>query len=540
MKAALYARVSTERQKDEKTIEAQIAEIKRTIEEDGHTIDEANVYSDDGWSGGYLERPGLDALRQDARQNKFSVVYAYDKGRIARKYVYQEVVIDELRRNRISFKSLKDINGETDEERVMGSVMGIFHEYERVKIAERFRIGKLNKVRNGKLLGYNPPYGYQYIPVTGKGLDKVNGHFEVDPIEADVVRKIYKWVGEEKISLREVIRRLQQQNIAPRKGKRETWTKGPVYRLLTNETYVGRHYYNKSESCLPKNPKKEREYIQHTDKTSRKKRDKSEWLMVEVPPIISEKLFEKVQKQIALNAKYASRNTKHEYLLGGLIYCTCGSHRSSDTARGHYYYRCTDRLHQFPNPPKCTEKGINVRHLDAVTWEKIVILLTEPKLIDEQYKRYRRESTNSKVIDTDISSIEKELSKLKDEEQRYIAAYGRGILDEALFDSSMNTVRVKKQALLNQKAEAVAISDKVIPEINADELAKKFTQLVDNLEFRDKLSITRKLIDKVIATKEEVTICGNIPLTPTKEEKAAYESIYRHRRPPECWQVYSL
>lgn len=312
--------------------------------------------------------------------------------------------------------------------------------------------------------------------------------------------------------------------------------KGPYIVYLQTKLTLAAITNNKSESCLPKNPKKEREYIQHTDKTSRKKRDKSEWLMVEAPPIVSEKLFEKVQKQIALNAKYASRNTKHEYLLGGLIYCTCGSRRSSDTARGHYYYRCTDRLHQFPNPPKCAEKGIN----DAVTWEKIVILLTEPKLIDEQYKRYRKESANSKVIDTDISSIEKELSKLKDEEQRYIAAYGRGVLDEALFDSSMNTVRAKKGALLNQKAEAVATSDKVIPEINADELAEKFTQLVDNLEFSDKLSITRKLIDKVIATKEEVTICGNIPLTPMKGEKAAYESINRYRRPPERWQVYSF
>jgi site-specific DNA recombinase len=73
----------------------------------------------------------------------------------------------------------------------MKSVMGVFHEYERLKITERFRIGKLNKVRAGKLLGYQAPYGYDYIPIKGKGLDKLNGKFVINEEEAKVIQMIF-------------------------------------------------------------------------------------------------------------------------------------------------------------------------------------------------------------------------------------------------------------------------------------------------------------------------------------------------------------
>src|SRR5690606_36120005 len=94
----------------------------------------------------------------------FEVLYFYDRGRISRKFVHQEIILESLRDAGIECISLHDINGNSHEERLMGGVMGIFAEYERVKIAERMRIGKYRKVReNKKLLGYNPKYGYSYV-----------------------------------------------------------------------------------------------------------------------------------------------------------------------------------------------------------------------------------------------------------------------------------------------------------------------------------------------------------------------------------------
>src|SRR6266568_647068 len=164
LRAAYYTRVSTDKQKDEETVKNQISEIETAIIADGNILQEDCKYRDEGWSGAILERPDLDRMRQDAHEKKFDILYVYDRGRLARKFVYQEIVIEELTNLDIIFKSLHDINGESPEENLLGGVMGIFHEYERLKITERFRIGKLNKVRGGKLLGYQAPYGYDYIP----------------------------------------------------------------------------------------------------------------------------------------------------------------------------------------------------------------------------------------------------------------------------------------------------------------------------------------------------------------------------------------
>lgn len=94
LRAALYARVSTELQKDEKTVENQLAEILPEIEKDGNSLLEGCQYIDEGWSGAILERPELDRLRSDARDKKFDILYVYDRGRLARKFVYQEIVIE--------------------------------------------------------------------------------------------------------------------------------------------------------------------------------------------------------------------------------------------------------------------------------------------------------------------------------------------------------------------------------------------------------------------------------------------------------------
>ena len=256
------------------------------------------------------------------------------------------------------------------------------------------------------------------------------------------------------------------------------------------------------------------------------------------------------QEQIELNAKYASRNTKHEYLLGGLIYCTCGAKRSCDTARGHYYYRCTDRHRRFPESTECIQKGgIKVEILDSTTWDKIAILLTEPRLLNEQYERYQREQADISIDETLISSLRSQLDKLREEEKRYIKAYGRGSLTESMFDESVSEVRKQKDTVETELRTLVNAKPKTIPDINAAKLAEKFTHLLDNLSFEDKKYVVRGLIDKIIATKEEVTIWGNIPINSSEtaglhaersstqnsiqsvnDRKAVLNAEYRHRR----------
>ncbi|MDB5177307.1 MAG: Site-specific recombinase, invertase Pin [Candidatus Saccharibacteria bacterium] len=531
-RAAFYVRVSTDRQEQEQTIDTQINEILSVIEKDGNVIDDKHKYMEAGYSGSFISRPQLDILRSDAKNNEFDILYVYDKGRLSRKFLDQEILIEEFKKTGVEFNSLHDINAISPEEIVMSQVMGVFHEYERVKISERFRIAKLNKVRSGKLLGYNPAYGYSYTPIKGHGYEKQNGSFEIIESEAEVIRKIFNWVADDGLSTNKIIKRLYDEGISPRKGKRDQWTAGPINRLLRNESYIGKHYYNKTESIIPKNPTKDRKYHQHTDKTSRKMKDRTDWLEVETPRIVTDKLFERVQQQLKKNAIHSPRNAHHSYLLRGSIWCTCGTKRTGEGARGHYYYRCTQRLAVFPDPPTCNERGINSEVIDSTVWDILAILLTEPKLLSEQYKIYVAKTETQHNVNTEIDKLNDDLSKLKNEESRYVGAYGRGSLDEVSFDEAMRGINKRKIDLTQLINSSIQKQPIKLPEFNGSDLAKAFKELLSELEFEEKLTVVHQVIDKVIATKETVTLCGNIPLlSPTGEVKAEYEPINRNRRP---------
>lgn len=514
LRAALYARVSTELQKDEKTVQNQLSEIKPKIESDGNTLLESCIYVDEGWSGAILERPSLDLLRADALEKKFDILYVYDKGRLARIFFHQEIVIDELGQLGIEFHSLHDINGVSPEEKLMGGVMGMFHEYERMKISERFRIGKLNKVRSGKLLGYQAAYGYDYVPIKGKGHDKINGKFVINEEEAKTVQMIFEWIGIECVSIKEVIRRLYDLGIPPKKQKRDAWSSGPIHRMLKNETYIGKHFYYKSESVITKNPmaKTQKKYQhRHSMKGSRRTRPRDEWLEVETPRIISDELYQKVQSQVKNNGKLSQRFKKNPYLFGGLIQCTCGASRTGEGQNGHFYYRCTDRLLKFPKPRSCFEAGVNVQILDTVGWAKLCELMTDPALLQKQLDRYAEEKKLLAGQSPKKDELRMQLKALEQEERRYVKAWGFDTMSEAVYIDQMNSVARRRKELLDilNKPEANKLAQ--LREIDLETSVKPFKQYLTNLGYEEKLFTVRKIVDKVIATKEQVRICGKIP-----------------------------
>ena len=168
---ALYARVSSSKQEVKQTIESQIAEIKSRIKKDGNVLPKENIFIDDGWSGELLQRPSLDLMRDTAKADKFKILYIYDRGRLSRIFFHQEIVMEELKDGNIEVVSLHDAKATTPEEKVMQSMQGDFHQYERIKIVERMRRGKLYKAREGILINGHALYGYSYIKKTDKLFD---------------------------------------------------------------------------------------------------------------------------------------------------------------------------------------------------------------------------------------------------------------------------------------------------------------------------------------------------------------------------------
>jgi len=234
LNVALYARVSTGRQENEQTIESQLDEVKRRIESDGNKLLSHNVFIDDGWTGTLLARPALDELRDAVRDQRFDALYVYDRGRLSRIFAHQEIVLEELEDKGIKFISLHDIQDDSPEGRVMQAMQGVFHEYERVKIVERMRRGKLFKAKNGIIVNGHALYGYKFVRTDLKEPLKC----VIDEDEARVVKMMWNWFGNDNVAVFEIRKRLYNLGIKPKRGKSLFWTKGPISRILKCETYV--------------------------------------------------------------------------------------------------------------------------------------------------------------------------------------------------------------------------------------------------------------------------------------------------------------
>src|SRR3954469_12113464 len=180
MRAAIYARVSTERQGRQQTIGSQLAALHSWATEVGHELSNDQIYKDEGYSGSRLDRPGLDGLRDAAQQGAFDVVAVLSPDRLARKYAYQVLLLEELRKAACEVVFLNRALTDDPQDQLLLQIQGAVAEYERAVLAERFRRGKLTKARQGIWLGGKAPYGYRYVPKR----DGIPGYLVVDEDEA--------------------------------------------------------------------------------------------------------------------------------------------------------------------------------------------------------------------------------------------------------------------------------------------------------------------------------------------------------------------
>lgn len=532
----MYGRVSTSNQEDQKTIEAQLSEVRDFADKQGYTI--VKEYLDEGWSGDILARPELDQLRHDARNKIWDAVLIYDPDRLGRRLFYQQIVIDELKQIGVDvlFVTTPPVLNAGDE--LMFGVKGLFAQYEKTKITERFRIGKVNRVKNNHILLSEASYGYNYINNNGKrgNADYVAGHCEINEYEAKIVRDIFSWVGNEGLTLRSVVRRLQDLKIQPRKSKRGVWNTSTLSTLLRNKTYIGKAHWGSSYAVVPMNPLKKSEY-KKVKKTSRKMRPESDWLLIDTPKIIDEDLFIRVGENLRANFLMSSRNTVNEYLLAGKIWCNCGVRRAGEGPQKgkHLYYRCTDRVKSFPLPPSCQEKGLNARIVDKMVWDKTIELMTSPSLLLKQAERWAENKQKTNVnSDVNTDYIKKEIDKLKDQENRYTKAYGAGVIGIDQLKEQLNPLKEKISLFESQISQANIINKKesemVLPElVDVQKFTTQVSEYINDLNFNAKKVIIKHIIDRVVGTRENLQVYGKIPVT----SNINVFTEYRNCRPSE-------
>ena len=161
---ALYARVSSDKQAKDKTIDSQIAALKEKITADGGTLIEDMMFIDAGVTGATLVRPELERLRDSAAIGAVDRVYFLSPDRLARKYAHQALLLEEFSSAGVTVHFLNHAVGTTPEEELLLQMQGMIAEYERAKIIERHRRGKLHRAKGGSVnVLSTAPYGYIYI-----------------------------------------------------------------------------------------------------------------------------------------------------------------------------------------------------------------------------------------------------------------------------------------------------------------------------------------------------------------------------------------
>ena len=340
--AAIYTRVSSNRQREAHTIASQTAALVEWATTLDLEVPQQWIFEDEGYSGATLERPGLEQVRDLAAAGDIQVVLVHSPDRLSRKYAYQVLLIEEFGRHGVETRFLNGPSNATAEDQLLVQFQGMIAEYERAQILERSRRGKRHRARAGEIsvLG-GAPYGYRYVR---KREDNPAAYVIIDA-EARVVRDVYEHYIVTGWSIAAITRWLNEQGVPTRKvGTR--WERSTVWAMLRNPAYRGTACFGKTRRARRQRvtrPLRLRGGVASRDSASHE-RPREEWIEIPVPAIVDESTFARAQELLHENKVHARRRTIEPSLVQGLVSCQkCGyalsraSGRSS--ARRIHYYR---------------------------------------------------------------------------------------------------------------------------------------------------------------------------------------------------------
>jgi site-specific DNA recombinase len=232
---AIYARVSSEQQAEAHTVASPVAALRERVAADGLVVPEAMPFLDEGYSGATLVRPALERLRDVVASGSVDRLYVHSPDRLARKYAYQVLLVDEFRRAGVEVILLNRALGQSPEDDLLLQVQGMSAEYERAKIIERHRRGKRHAARSGAVhVLRGAPYGSRYVTKYAGG---GQARYDIIPDEAQFVRQVFNWVGRDRLTIGEVCRQLPRAGEVTRTGK-TVWDRSMVWGMLKNPAYI--------------------------------------------------------------------------------------------------------------------------------------------------------------------------------------------------------------------------------------------------------------------------------------------------------------
>jgi site-specific DNA recombinase len=519
--AAIYARVSSEQQREANTIASQTTSLIEFAQ--GHDLEVPKewVFEDDGYSGATLERPGLERVRDLAAEGQIQVVLAYAPDRLSRKYAYQILLIEELARNGVETLFIKAPQGSSAEDQLLVQFQGMIAEYERAQILERSRRGKRHRAQAGEVsVMSGAPYGYRYVRKT----DEAPAAYAVLEAEARVVERIYEMYTVEGLSIGEITRRINAQGIPTRKASAR-WERSTVWAVLRNSAYRGVACFGKTRASARTRvirPLRRRGVVTPST-TAGHERPREEWIEIPVPALVSEESFARAQELLQENKIRSRRRTIEPSIVQGLVSCQkCGyafSRTSTQTsARKIHYYKCigSESWRKLGGPVCDNGRFVRQDLLDQIVWTEVIRLLEDPILIQQELDRRLTAARASDPAKKHEESLRRELAHISKGIERLLSAYQEALMSMEQLRERMPALRQREQAL---RAELQAIADRANDQATLLRLAETLTAFLERLHgAADTLSITerqrivRLVVKDVLIGDDTITIRHSIPV----------------------------
>jgi len=399
-RAILYARVSMDEQaRSGFSLRQQIEALRQYAAHEGYEVLEE--VTDPGQSGASLARPGMDRVRDLVAAGGVCVVLAQDRDRIAREPAYHYLLRQEFEEHGTKIRALNDRGDESPEGELTDGILDQLAKYERAKIAERTRRGKLRKAREGKVVTPTPKYGFRF--------NEAHDGLTVHEAEMAVVAKIMRW-AREGCGANNMRTRLHAAGIPSPKGK-PVWDRPVIRRIVQSDIYRPHSFEEIAALVNPETAAgldREAEYgIQwfNRDKVTRRtvsepdgnggrryrkkrtsvRRPKEEWVAIPGPAYLPRDLVDQARTAMDGNQASERKHLTRPWELRGLMRCSCGSGMQTKTTqpggkRKYHYYMCIRRVKRGALCD-CNEMSIQAHNVEPVIWRFVSGLLKDPERI---------------------------------------------------------------------------------------------------------------------------------------------------------------
>ena len=521
---AAYVRVSTQRQAANQSIEQQLERLRTYACAQGVELVPENVFRDDGYSGASLRRPGLDRLRDAAASARLDRILISAPDRLARNYVHQVLLVEELQRHGAVVEFLDRPMSQDPHDQLLLQIRGAVAEYERTLIAERMRRGRLRRLKAGTLLPWTqPPFGYRLDPDRPRDPSGVR----IDEAQAAVVRNLFAWYADEGATILALIRRLKRLGVASPRGC-PTWSPSALRCLLTNPSYTGQVFANRMRTSASQTRRSALLPVGRPRGTQRP-RDPDQWIAVaRVPAIISQEQFDRAAERLVYNRQMARRNNRvHQYLLRGLI--SCGRCRQSCSGRrlppAYDYYLCRSKVQLRLLVPgeRCPARYIPAKPLEDLVWTDVCDVLSHPEMIARAMERARGGHWLPQEWQARRANLARGQRSLAEQIERLTQAYLADVIPLAEYERRRREAEARLVSLERQEQELRADADRQDETAklaaHAETFCRRVRQGLVEADFQRKRALLELLVDRVVVTDGKVEIRYTIPTSPDGERE---------------------